>query len=190
MIAGSMSTKRSPQAPSSNGLILVFLALVALIGLLLGILAHAIVSRGAQTAQTKVTATAGPHASATATANESAAATPTIPASSFTGRFNLSVSVSPKTVHAGQQITVTVHAYTADTHADISGLQCMLRAPIDGSPSLLTSYPAAQTTDDTGATSWIVTAPSQATGTYEIEAFAQTHSWSFKADSAVNLNGA
>lgn len=185
-----MSTKRSPQAPSSTGLILIFLALVALIGLLLGILTHALVSRADRTALTPATTSANVRSTQTPTTTGGASTTPTSSSSTFTGRFDLTISVSPKTVKSGQQITVTVHAYTADTHAAISGLPCTLRAPIDGSPSLLTSYPAAQTTDDTGAASWIVTAPSQAAGTYEIETYAQTHSWSFKADSAINLTAA
>ncbi|HEX8982911.1 MAG TPA: hypothetical protein VF792_09095 [Ktedonobacterales bacterium] len=183
-----MSTKRSPQAPSSTGLILTFLALVALIGLMLGILTHALVSRSGRVAQTP--AIVSVRANHTPTATATSAATSTSPSSAFTGHFELTLSVSPKSVKAGQQITVTVHAYTADTHAAISGLQCLLRAPIDGSPSLLTSYPAAQTTDNTGAASWIITAPSQAAGTYEIETFAQTQSWGSRADSTVNLTGA
>ncbi len=186
-----MSTKRSPQAPSSTGLILTFLALVALIGLMLGILTHALVSRAGRIAQTPATISVRASHTPTATATSGAASTtPTSSTSTFTGHFELTISVSPKTVKAGQQITVTVHAYTADTHAAISGLQCTLRAPIDGSPSLLTSYPAAQITDNTGAVSWIVTAPSQAPGTYEIETFAQTQSWGSRADSTVNLTGA
>lgn len=178
--------QRSPQAPASTGLILIFLALVALIGLLLGILTHALVSRADQTTFTPTTTSVSARSTVTATPT-GGTSTPTTSSSAFTGRFDLTISVSPKTVKSGQQVTVTVHAYTADTHAPISGLQCVLRAPIDGSPSLLTTYPAAQTTDDTGAASWIVTAPSQAAGTYEIETYAKTHAWSFNADSAVTL---
>ncbi len=186
-----MSTKRRPQAPSSTGLILTFLALVALIGLMLGILTHAMVSRTGRLAQTPATTSVRVSHAPTATAtSRGGTTTPTTSTSTFTGHFGLTLSVSPRSVKAGQQITVTVHAYTADTHAAISGLQCILRAPIDGSPSLLTSYPAAQTTDNTGAATWIVTVPSQAAGTYEIETYAQTPSWSSRADSTVNLTGA
>lgn len=182
-----MSSKYSRQAPASTGLILIFLGLITLIGLMLGILTHALVSRStlAQTGQT--TPRVGAVSTSTSTAGSGPTSTTTAGASAFNGRFLLTISVTPKNVQPGQQLTITVHAYTADTHAPISGLPCILRAPIDGSASLLATFPAAQTTDDNGAASWIVTTPNAAAGAYEVEAFAQTHSWSFKADSSVNV---
>lgn len=189
MNAGSMSTQRRRRASEPIGLIITLLALVALIGLLSGILTRTLSSRQAHLGLTVPTATT----TAPATAASSPTPPPTAPASvtattaTIAGHFELSVTVTPKTVSAGQQITITVAAFTPDTHTPVAGLPCILRAPVDGSPALFTTWPPAQTTDANGAASWILTAPTRPAGTYEVEAFAKTHSWAWKADSTVSL---
>ncbi|HEX8732686.1 MAG TPA: hypothetical protein VF725_11580 [Ktedonobacterales bacterium] len=168
-----------------TALIFALLALVALIGLLLGILTRTLVSRQPVIAQASPTASATIHAP-TSTSTRSPTETSTT-TGAITGHFQLSVTVSPKSARPGQQITVTVSAFDPNTHAPVAGLPCTLRAPSDGSPPLLTMWPAAQTTDANGAATWTVTAPSEPAGTYEIEAFAQSAKWSWKADSTVSL---
>lgn len=191
MIVESMGTKRRQRASGTTGLIIVFLGLVALIGLLSGLLARTLISHQSSTAQATATAPAGTatHTLPTSTSTGSTT-TPTVTgtASTVTGHFRLSVTVTPKTVAPGQQLTITVNAFNPDTRAPIAGLPCTLRAPTDGSQPLLTSWPAPQTTDASGAVTWTVTAPSKPAGTYEVEAFAQTSSWGFKIDSSVNVS--
>lgn len=187
MNAGVMSTNRPQSAPTSTGLILVFLALISLIGLLLGVLTHTLMTRQSTLVQTPPSATRT--VASTPALTPTAQPTATAPTTIFTGRFDLSIAVNPKTLASGDQITITVYAYTPDTHAAIAGLPCILRAPIDGGASLLTTYPAAQTTDNAGTASWILTVPHQKAGTYEVEAYAQSKSWSFKTDSVVTVTG-
>ncbi|HEX8729970.1 MAG TPA: hypothetical protein VF739_15170 [Ktedonobacterales bacterium] len=174
--------RRPPGEPTA--LIFALLALVALIGLLLGILTRTLVNRQTLVARLSPTAIA-----TTPARTETATAPPTVTATTgaITGHFRLSVTVSPKSASAGQQVTVTVNAFDPNTHAPIAGLPCVLRAPSDGSPAFLSAWPAAQTTDTNGAASWTLTAPSKSAGIYEIEAFAQTAKWSWKADSTVSL---
>lgn len=187
MNAGGMSTKRTQQPPAPTGLLITLLALIALIGLLTGLLTRTLISRSAATGPATTTS-ATSAGSRTPTAPPSTTpATATTSTTGVTAQFQLSVSVSPKKVSPGQQITITIHAFTPDTHAPVSGLSCILRAPADGSPSLLTAFPGAQMTDADGATSWTLTAPSEAAGQYEVEAFAQASKWSWKADSTVTM---
>jgi hypothetical protein len=189
MIAGGMSTQRTRRTTGSTGLIITLLALVALLGLLTGFLTHTLISRGTVAAEIKPPTTATrqttPATTHAPTTGEGATVTTTV--SGVTSQFQLSVNVTPRTVTAGQQLTITVNAFNPDTHAPIAGLPCILRAPSDGSPALFTSWPASETTDASGAASWTLTAPSVAAGTYEVEAFAQSAKWSWKADATVGL---
>ena len=194
-----MSTRRSRQTRGSTGLVVTLLGLVALIGLLLGILAHTLASRGGGGVLTgstsgvaTTTATSAAHtppATTSATHSPSAAATATDATTSAAAsdHFQLSISISPRTVAPGQQLTVTVKAFTPDTHAPVAGLACNLRAPSDGSAALLSAWPGPQTTNSDGAATWTLTAPTLAAGTYEVEAFAKTSKWSWKADSTVTI---
>ncbi|MGH2504777.1 MAG: hypothetical protein ACRDID_19885, partial [Ktedonobacterales bacterium] len=68
-----------------------------------------------------------------------------------------------------------------------SGLPCILRAPTDGSPALLSSWPPARSTDSSGAATWTLTAPQKPAGSYDIEAFASTSKWSYKLDSSATV---
>lgn len=189
MIAGGMSTKRKRRATGSTGLILILLALVALLGLLSGFLTHTLISRSAATAQNSPTsgATHPATAAGTSTPVPVTGVTGTVTASAASGQFQLSVTVTPKTVKPGQQIIITIRAFTPDTHQPVAGLPCVLRAPSDGAAALFTSWPAARKTDSTGAATWTLTAPNAPAGTYEVEAYAQTSSWSYRLDSSANL---
>ena len=185
-----MSTKRKRHGSNPTGLIITLLALVALLGLLSGFLTHTLISRAQASAQVSPSTTPRTQTSPTNTsaANPSAGATDTVPASSVTGQFQLSVSVAPKKMKPGQQITITVHAFTPDTHTPIVGLPCVLRAPTDGSAALFSSWPPATATDATGAATWTLTAPQQPAGTYEVEAYAKASSWSYRLDSTAEVS--
>src|SRR6185437_11788420 len=102
-----MSTKRKRQAPNPTGLIITLLGLVALLGLLSGFLAHTLVSRSQASAQVSPSATSRTQTSPTnsSAAVPSAGATDTVPASTVTGQFQLSVSITPKKMKPGQQFT-------------------------------------------------------------------------------------
>lgn len=191
MIAGSMNTQRRRTTGEPTALIFTLLALVALIGLLMGILTHTLARRQgaisriilAQTA----TATTKPIITPTESATPQSTATAITPTTSVPGQFQLTVTVSPKIVKAGQPVTITVNAYEPNSHAAIPGLSCLLRKPIDGSPSFLSAWPSAQVTNASGAASWTLTAPTKATGIYEIEAYAKTQDWSWKSDTTISL---
>ncbi|HEY7974662.1 MAG TPA: hypothetical protein VID72_04915 [Ktedonobacterales bacterium] len=185
-----MSTKHTQRAPGSTGLIVILLALVALVGLLSGFLTHTLVSRGAAAAGVSPTSTTLAHATSsnTSTPVPSAGATGTVTASAVSGQFQLSVSVTPKKLKPGQQLTITVHAFTPDTHTPITGLPCTLRAPTDGSAGLFSTWPDTQTTNADGAASWTLTAPHEPAGTYEVEAYAKASAWSYRLDSTVDLS--
>lgn len=184
-----MSYSQTRRRSGPTGLILVLLALVAILGLLTGFLTHLLVNRATVSAHGQPTSTQNPAATATNTSTPVPVTgiTGTATTGTATGQFVLSVSISPKAMTPGQQITITVRAFTPDTHTPVSGLSCVLRAPSDGSPALFTSWPPAQTTDDSGSATWTLTAPREAPGTYEVEAFAQTTKWSFKLDSSAQL---
>ncbi|HZC05865.1 MAG TPA: hypothetical protein VE338_09500 [Ktedonobacterales bacterium] len=168
---------------------MILLALVALLGLLMGFLTHTLLSRGAITARINPTSTTLPHATSSQknTPVPSAGATATATTRSVTGQFQLSVTVAPKTMTAGQQITITVQAFTPDTHTPVAGVTCQLRAPTDRSPGLFSSWPAPQTTDSSGSVTWTLTAPQESPGSYTVEAFGKSSSWGFKMDSSVQL---
>jgi hypothetical protein len=190
MIAGGMSYKQTRRASSPTGLILVLLALVALLGFLTGFLTHLLVVRAQSGAQLHLTNTRTPNATASNTSTPvpitGVTGTATVPTTA--GQFLLSVDISPKAMKPGEQITITVHAFSPDTHTPISGLPCILRAPTDGSPALLSSWPPARSTDSSGAATWTLTAPQKPAGSYDIEAFASTSKWSYKLDSSATVS--
>ncbi|HEX8727502.1 MAG TPA: hypothetical protein VF739_02710 [Ktedonobacterales bacterium] len=183
-----MSYKQTWRASSPTGLILVLLALVALLGLLTGFLTHLLVVRAQSGAQLHISSTQSPHTTASNTSTPvpitGVTGTATVPAA---GQFLLSVDINPKTMTPGEQITITVHAFSPDTHDPISGLPCVLRAPTDGSPALFSSWPPAQTTDSSGSATWTLTAPQKPAGIYEVEAFARASKWSYKLDSSATV---
>jgi len=140
----------------------------ATVGLLAGVLTHALTSR-----QSPGAPGSGPVISGSPPAL-SATVTPTsadVTATSTTGNqqsgFTLGITLSQRTVTAGETFTVTVVA-TANG-APVNGLSCTLRAPTDGPPGLLPTWPPAATTDANGQAIWTITVPSVAPGTYGVE---------------------
>lgn len=140
----------------------------AAIGLLAGILTHALTSSQSPSAPGNGPVISGspPALSATMTpATADATATSTI--SNQQSGFTLGITLSQRTVTVGETLTVTVVATT--NGAPVSGLSCTLRAPTDGPPGLLATWPAAATTDANGQAIWTITVPSLAPGTYGVE---------------------
>lgn len=184
-----MSYKQSRRASSATGLIIVLLGLVALLGLLTGFLTHLLVVRAQPGARLPLTSTQTPHATTSNTSTPvpitGVTGTATVP--SVSGQFLLTVDINPKAMTPGEQITITVHAFSPDTHAPIPDLPCVLRAPTDGNPALFSSWPPAQTTDSSGSATWTLTAPQKPAGTYEVEAYARASKWSYKLDSSATV---
>jgi hypothetical protein len=82
--------------------------------------------------------------------------------------FDLQISATPSQVSPGGTIKINVMATSSGK--PLAGLSCALAAPRSGPPGLLSTWPAAQTTDASGATSWMIVAPgSQPSGTYGVE---------------------
>lgn len=168
-------------------LVLTLMVLIALTGLLSGALVRVLhdgVARSVLLGQTN-----GPGSAPTATTAAMPSITPTItPTVADTpDQFVLTVAPSMRTIAPGQHLTITVHAYTPDTHAPVSGLPCELRSPATGA-SLLTVWPAPAMTDASGAASWVVTVPKEAPGAYEVEAYSSTSAWSFRSDTTVQVS--
>lgn len=137
-------------------------------GMLAGAFAHTLASK-----QSPGSSVSGPVISGTPPGGASATATPSLVtetptvSGSATG-FTLSITLSARSVSPGETFTVTVIA-TANG-APLSGLSCALRAPTDGPPGLLSTWPAPVVTDANGEATWTVTTPSVTPGTYGIEA--------------------
>lgn len=136
-------------------------------GMLAGAFAHTLASN-----QSPGSSNTGPVISGTPPGGPSATATPLVGnetptiANSTTG-FILSITLSARTVSAGDTLTVT--AVATANGAPVSGLSCSLRAPTGGPPGLLSTWPAPATTDASGQAVWTITIPSVAPGTYGIE---------------------
>jgi hypothetical protein len=82
--------------------------------------------------------------------------------------FDLQITASPSQVGPGGSIRISVMATSSGK--PLAGLSCALAAPRSGPPGLLSAWPAAQTTDASGATSWTIVAPAnQPSGTYGVE---------------------
>jgi hypothetical protein len=112
------------------------------------------------------------HATTTATAATAATAgAPTaIPTQAGPDQpFLLAISATPSHVSAGTAIKITVVATTKAGGKLVAGLACALGAPRSGPAGLLSAWPAAQTTDASGTTSWTITVPSVPAGTYGVE---------------------
>lgn len=193
-VAGVKRAERRRNSGGSRPLILTLLALVAVIGLLGGALTRALSqpSVGAALSRQLGGATNQGNSQATtpAGAATSSGATPTATATTAaqpSAQFNLKITASAHTVAVGDTLTLTVRAFAPDTLAPISGLTIVLRAPSNGAPALLTSWPPAQTTDANGAAIWQVTVPTLPSGTYVVEAYAQTTAWSYRVNSSVTV---
>lgn len=85
--------------------------------------------------------------------------------------FTVSVDVSPAQVAPGATFTVTATVLSA-TSTPIAGVQCYMRAPSDGSPSLYQDMPAPQFSDANGQATWTLVVPQVSPRTYRIEVIA------------------
>jgi hypothetical protein len=173
-----MAPRRAFQARLSMFVGAVILLACAATGLVAGSFAHTLAraSDGASATVAPVISGSPPAAAATATSNPTDTAT-VLPPNTQSG-FILDISVSARTLSAGQTITITVNATTHGV--PVVGLLCSLRSPVSGPPGLLSSWPAAVTSDAAGRAQWTVTVPSVAPATYGIEAYAVgSHHYAF-----------
>jgi hypothetical protein len=166
-----------------QGLLTALIAMTALIGLLAGALTRALITNAsASTSQSQnpePTATATQQPQPIATATESPTIAPVLV------HFTIKLTVSPASAHPGDAISITALATDSATGAPIPGLTCVLRAPTNGVSGLFTTWPTPTATNESGIASWTANAPANTPGRYEIEAFAQTPSWSYVARTTV-----
>lgn len=182
----------SPRPALSTRLTLIIAAVVLVIcsgtGMAAGVLARAVTggpTSSATATSAPIVSGTPPSAAATATPQQPEA-TATAAATSATN-FVLSITPSSKSLSVGQTFTVTVVATTQG--APLSGLSCVLRAPIDGPAGLLSSWPAAQTTDTSGSAVWTLTVPSVTPGSYGVEVFASgAHGYSFRRYTTLTIS--
>lgn len=167
------------------------LVLCCVSGLATGVLARSL-SGQPQAAITRFTPP-GSHPAATsgsAAASPSPTASPTATQTivQATG-FSFTVAPFPTQVAPGQQFTVTVTVLSA-SQAPLPGIQCFMRAPSDGSPSLFQDMPTPQVSNATGQAAWNLTAPSVSPGTYRIEVIAYgSHSYEYHAYAHLIVTG-
>jgi hypothetical protein len=131
---------------------------------------------------TQVAPTATRSLMSTATATNGAATPP-----STLAHFSVSLVVSPKSGPAGSNVTITATATIEGTHAPMQGLTCRLQAPVDGAPGLFATWPSQTATDSNGIATWSATVPSVTPGTYYIEVYAQTPSWSYRHETSFTV---
>ena len=167
-----------------QGLHITFIALAGVVGLLAGVSTRLLVSAASsQTTRQQpaptTTVTLAPDLSPTALTDPTAL--PDL------AHFTLRVTASPSSGHAGDSITISILATNDATGDPAPGLTCHLRAPTDGTPSLLETWPTPTATDASGLASWTVAIPTNAPGRYEVEAFAQTPSWTYVARTSVTV---
>lgn len=163
-----MAAQSAQRIRLSIGAATLALLAFAALGLLAGVLTFALTSRQSAGGLVNDPVISGspPALAATATpaqTDTTATSTTSNPQSGFT----LAITLSARTVTAGETLTVTVVATT--NGAPVSGLSCALRAPTDGPPGLLDAWPAPATTDASGQATWSITVPSAAPGTYGVE---------------------
>lgn len=167
-----------------QGMLIALIAFIGVVGLLAGVSTRLLVSAASnqtlrQHSEPTATATLAPEVSPTA------ASDPTAPPDM--AHFTLKVTASPTSGRAGDTITISVLATDDATGEPAPGLTCHLRAPTDGGPGLLVMWPTPTATDASGLASWTMTIPANAPGRYEIEAFAQTPSWTYVARTSVTV---
>ena len=154
-----MNKRRAP-AMLTPMLAAVVLAAFALSGLMTGALAHGFVS---SLATGRASATPSPNRTPT---RIPATATPIPTQAGPDSPFGFQLTVTPQQVASGGVLTVKVLATVPGTSIPVAHLTCTLRAPQFGGAPLLTTWPAAQTTDAYGRASWQVTVPQLSAGTY------------------------
>jgi hypothetical protein len=167
-----------------QGPLIALIALIGAVGLLAGVSTRLLITATSNQAlrqhpEPTVTATPAPELSPTAVSD------PTAPPDM--SHFSLKVMASPSSGRAGDTITISVIATDDATGDAAPGLTCHLRAPTDGAAGLLVTWPTPTATDASGVASWTVAIPANAPGRYEIEAFAQTPSWTYVARASVTI---
>lgn len=154
--------------------IAVVLVLFCVSGLATGVLARSLsapaAARTSAQSQTSRVAPAATLTTAAATPSPTTAPTATTAPVQATG-FTFTMTTSPAQVAPGQDFTVTVTVLSA-AKAPLAGIQCFMRAPSDGSPSLFQDMPTPQISNDQGEAVWNLQAPAVSPGTYRIEVIA------------------
>ncbi len=136
-------------------------------GMLAGTFAHTLASKSSGTSPSGpvISGTPPSHAAPTATSQFLVTAVPG--GTSTAINFTLSITLSSRTLSAGETFTVTVVATTGG--APVADLACTLRAPVSGPPGLFSSWPPTAITDPSGQVIWTLTTPTVTPGTYAIE---------------------
>lgn len=175
-----------------NGwIIAAVLVLCCVSGLATGVLAQSL-SAQSQAANT-LTSLGGHHtrstnAAPTKTPVVTPSATATYPVVQATG-FSFTVVASPAQVAPGQPFTVTVSVLSS-SQVPLAGIQCYMRAPSDGSPSLFQDMPTPQVSNANGQAIWNLTAPQVTPGTYRIEVIAYgSRSYTYYAYAHLSVTG-
>lgn len=171
---GCTVKRRARTGKTLNGwLVAAVLVLCCVSGLATGVLARTLSGRAAaQGPGSTMTSGGSPAATHVATMTPSPILTPTVTSATVqaTG-FTLTVATSPAQVTPGQAFTVTVTVLSA-AKAPLAGVECYMRAPSDGSPSLFQDMPTPQISNADGQAIWNLQAPSASPGTYRIEVVA------------------
>lgn len=153
---------------------------VALVGLVAGALTRDVIaaSNGGRVVQ-RPTQIPGATGTTTLADTPSATVPPTIAPALV--HFSIKVTASPNSGHPGDTVTFIATVTADDSGQPVAGLTCHLRAPTDGEPAFLTTWPAPTATNINGIASWTVTVPPMQSGRYVVEVFGQTPSWSYVA---------
>lgn len=160
------------------------LVLCCMSGLATGVLARSLSGQTPPSA-TSLTSSGAPHSTAPASRPTH---TPVVTSSPTTTQaivqatgFSFTVAASPAQVAPGQPFTVTVSVLSS-SQSPLAGIQCFMRAPSDGSPSLFQDMPTPQVSNANGQAIWNLTAPQVTPGTYRIEVIAYgSHSFTYYA---------
>lgn len=167
--------RESKTGRTLNGwVVATLLVLCCVSGLATGVLARSLSGQAAAQAGTRSTVggTSRPATTAAAGVTPSPTLSPTTTTAPVqaTG-FSFSVTTSPAQVAPGQAFTVTVTVLSS-AKAPLAGIQCFMRAPSDGSPSLFQDMPTPQVSNADGQAIWRLQAPAVASGTYRVEVIA------------------
>ncbi len=145
----------------------VIMVACAATGMLAGAFAHTLANKQPSTPPNGPVISGTAPGQSLATATPSGAATEAPTTTNTATNFTLAITLSSRTLAAGETFTVTVVA-TANG-APISGITCTLRAPVSGPPGLFSAWPPAAATDTSGQVIWTLTTPAISPGTYGIE---------------------
>lgn len=145
----------------------VIMVACAATGMLAGAFAHSLASKQSPTSPNGPVISGTAPGQSLATVTPSGAATQAPSTTSTATNFALTITLSSRTLAAGETFTVTVVATASG--APVTGLTCTLRAPVSGPPGLFSDWPPAAATDASGQVIWTLTTPAVSPGTYGIE---------------------